>query len=189
MPLFPSLPDDALVKDAYPLNPKLFRVWCEVEEGIMRGPSAFSPGQRELMGAFCSALNEGTYCQSSHWEAAVAFGIDRALFEPLMENLDSAPIEDNLKPVFRFLKKLTLTPSRMTSGGCRRGIRRRLGRKSVARRRHGVLLLRLHEPFRRRPWPAFGPRVVRGQGAAPHEGRVRCPIRGGDERSKLDHSR
>ena len=71
MPLFPSLPEDALVKDVYPMNPTLFRVWCEVEEGIMRGPSELSPGERELMGAFCSALNECTYCQSSHWEAAV----------------------------------------------------------------------------------------------------------------------
>jgi uncharacterized peroxidase-related enzyme len=113
MPLFPSLPDDALVKDVYPLNPKLFRIWCEVEEGIMRGPSKLSPGERELMGAFCSALNECTYCQSSHWEAAVAFGIDREIFDPLMESIDTADVDEKLKPIFRYLEKLTLTPARM----------------------------------------------------------------------------
>ncbi len=113
MPLFPSLPDDALVADVYPMNPKLFRVWCEVEEGIMRGPSAFSPGEREMMGAYCSTLNACTYCASSHSEAAIAFGIDRAVFEPLMEDIETAPVDDTLKPVFRFLNKLTLTPSRM----------------------------------------------------------------------------
>ncbi len=113
MPLFPSLPDDALVADVYPMNPKLFRVWCEVEEGIMRWPSAFSPGEREMMGAYCSSLNACTYCASSHSEAAIAFGIDRAVFEPLMEDVETAPLDDKLKPVFRFLKKLTLTPSRM----------------------------------------------------------------------------
>ena len=71
MPLFPSFPDDAIVKDAYPVNPKLFRIWCEVEEAIMRWPSAFSAGERELMGAYCSSLNECTYCYSSHSEAAL----------------------------------------------------------------------------------------------------------------------
>lgn len=113
MPLFPSLPDDALVKDIYPLNPKLFRIWCQVEEAAMRGSSDFTPGERELMGAFCSELNACTYCWSSHFEAAVKFGIPRDVFEPLMSDIDTAPIRDELKPVFHFLKKLTLTPSRM----------------------------------------------------------------------------
>ena len=113
MPLFPSLGEDALVADLYPMNPKMFRHWCEVEEAIMRWPSAFSPGERELMGAYCSSLNSCTYCYSSHSEAAIAFGIDRAVFEPLMEDIDSAPVDDKLKPVFAFLKKLTLSPSRM----------------------------------------------------------------------------
>ena len=113
MPLFPSLPEDALVKDIYPLNPDLFRTWCEVEEGIMRAPSAFTPGERELMGAYCSQLNACTYCQSSHLEAAVCFGIAKEVFEPLMADIETAPIRDTLKPVFRYLHKLTLTPSRM----------------------------------------------------------------------------
>ena len=113
MPHLPSLPDDALVKDVYPLNPDLFRRWCAVEEGIMRGPSAFTPGERELMGAYCSELNACSYCRSSHFEAAVLFGIDRDVFEPLMADVDTAPISEALKPVFRFLKKLTITPSRV----------------------------------------------------------------------------
>ena len=36
----------------------------------MRGPSAFTPGERELMGAYVSRLNSCTYCYSSHSEAA-----------------------------------------------------------------------------------------------------------------------
>jgi uncharacterized peroxidase-related enzyme len=113
MPLFPSFPDDALVKDIYPLNAPLFRDWCKVEEAIMRGPSAFTPGERELMGAYVSRLNSCTYCYSSHSEAAICFGVDPAVFEPLMEGLETAPIDDKMRPVFRFLKKLTETPYRM----------------------------------------------------------------------------
>lgn len=113
MPLLPSLPEDALVKDVYPLNPTLFRHWCVVEEGIMRGPSAFSAGERELMGAFVSQLNACTYCWSSHSMAAKFLGVDPAVLEPLAADIDSAPVDDRLKPVFKYLKKLTETPSRM----------------------------------------------------------------------------
>ena len=104
------MPDDALVKDIYPMNPRLFRSWCVVEDDIMRGPSAFSPGERELMGAYCSQLNECTYCHSSHFAAALLFGIDEAVFAPLMDDIATAPIREDLKPVFHYLHKLTLRP-------------------------------------------------------------------------------
>jgi len=113
MPFFPSMPDDALVKDVYPLNAKMFHAWCEVEEAIMRWPSAFSPGERELIGAFCSKLNECTYCYSSHSVAAKYLGVDASVIEPLMADIDSAPVDDRLKPVFHYVKKLTLTPYKM----------------------------------------------------------------------------
>jgi uncharacterized peroxidase-related enzyme len=113
MPLFPSLPDDALVKDVYPMNPDLFRAWCQVEEGIMRWPSAFSPGERELIGAFCSKLNACTYCYSSHAAAARHLGVDSSVIDPLIDDIDTAPVDERLKPVLRFVKKLTLTPSQM----------------------------------------------------------------------------
>jgi uncharacterized peroxidase-related enzyme len=114
MPLLPSLPDDALVKDVYPLNPELFKPWCEVEEMIMRGPSAFTAGERELIGAYTSALNGCTYCYSSHSEAAQFLGIEAEVFNKLMTDLDSAPLKPELRPVLAFVHKLTLTPSRMT---------------------------------------------------------------------------
>jgi len=114
MPHFPSLPDDALVKDIYPFKPALFRDWCKVEEAIMRGPSAFSPGDREMMGAYCSRLNDCTYCYSSHSETAILFGVDPAVFEALMEGIDTAPVDEALKPVFRYLKVLTLEPYKIT---------------------------------------------------------------------------
>jgi uncharacterized peroxidase-related enzyme len=113
MPFFPSMPDDALVKDVYPMNAKMFHAWCEVEEAIMRWPSAFSPGERELIGAFCSKLNECTYCYSSHSVAAKYLGVDASVIEPLLADIDTAPVDDRLKPVFHYVKKLTLTPYKM----------------------------------------------------------------------------
>lgn len=114
MPLLPSLPTDALVKDVYPINPKLFLPWCQVEEAIMRGESELSAGEREMLGAFSSALNACTYCYSSHSEAAKLLGIEESVFTNMLAEPDKAPVMASLKPILAFVKKLTLTPSMMT---------------------------------------------------------------------------
>src|SRR5262249_48339186 len=107
MPLMPSMPADALVKDVYSIDPQTFRHWLHVEEAIMRGPSAFTAGERELMAAYVSRLNSCTYRASSHSEAAVIFGIDPLSLDALMADVDTAPIDKRFRPIFKFLKKLT----------------------------------------------------------------------------------
>ena len=113
MPFFPSMPADALVKDVYSLSPASFRHWVHVEEAIMRGPSAFTPGERELMAAYVSQLNSCSYCHSSHSEAAVLLGVDRAVLEAIMVDVETAPVDPRFKPIFKFLRKLTQTPYKM----------------------------------------------------------------------------
>jgi uncharacterized peroxidase-related enzyme len=113
MPFMPSMPADALVKDVYSMNPKAFRHWLHVEEGIMRGPSAFTAGERELMAAYVSRLNSCTYCASSHSEAAVILGADPLSLNALMVDVDTAPIDKRFRAIFKFLRKLTLTPYKM----------------------------------------------------------------------------
>jgi alkylhydroperoxidase family enzyme len=44
----------------------------------------------------------------------VNLGIDPAVFEPLAESIDGAPVREELKPLLEFIKILTLTPSRIT---------------------------------------------------------------------------
>ena len=108
------MPTDALVKDVYSINPQTFRHWLHVEEAIMRGPSAFPAGERELIAAYVSRLNSCTYCASSHSEAAVILGVDPLslniplrLENPKIGRVDDAEIvgdriaEDG--PVFRHL--------------------------------------------------------------------------------------
>ncbi|MFK7965647.1 MAG: carboxymuconolactone decarboxylase family protein [Burkholderiaceae bacterium] len=114
MPLLPSLPADALVKDVYPINPKLFLPWCQVEEMIMRGESELSAGEREMLGAYSSALNACTYCYSSHSEAAKLLGIEETVFTHMLSDPDRAPVNEKLKPILSFVKKLTLNPAKMT---------------------------------------------------------------------------
>jgi uncharacterized peroxidase-related enzyme len=99
MPFMPSMPVDALVKDVYAINPQSFRHWLHVEEAIMRGPSAFTPGERELMAAYVSQLNSCTYCASSHSEAAIILGVEPHLLEGLMTDVDTASIEKRFNPI------------------------------------------------------------------------------------------
>src|SRR5499427_4128043 len=98
MPFMPSLPADALVKDVYSINPQAFRHWLHVEEAIMRGPSAFTAGERELMAAYVSRLNSCTYCASSHSEAAVILGVDPLSLDALIANIDTARIDKRFRP-------------------------------------------------------------------------------------------
>ena len=86
----------------------------QLTEIVMRtGDCAFSPEQRELIAAYASGTNQCTYCFNTHRATAEAFGVDPDLFGALFDDLDASPVQDSLKPVLRFVKKLTETPSKM----------------------------------------------------------------------------
>lgn len=81
---------------------------------IMRtGDCQFSSLDRELIAAFASGTNACTYCYDTHRATAEAFGVDEGLLQKLLDDVDSSPVDDKLKPVLRYVKKLTETPSRM----------------------------------------------------------------------------
>ena len=86
----------------------------QLTEIIMRtGDCGFSPEERELIAAFASGTNNCTYCLNTHQATAEAFGVEQGLLAALLEDLESSPVDDKLKPVLRYVKKLTETPSRM----------------------------------------------------------------------------
>jgi uncharacterized peroxidase-related enzyme len=80
----------------------------------MRGPSPLSPGERELIAAYVSGVNSCRYCYGLHSLVARGFGIDESVFKSLMDDIDLAPVDARLKPILRYVRKLTETPSRMT---------------------------------------------------------------------------
>jgi uncharacterized peroxidase-related enzyme len=114
MPLFPSLPENAPVTEVWRRWPESASFMPKVSESIMRGPSPLTPGERELIAAYSSANNDCRYCFGVHSQTAHAFGIEEGLFEKLMQDPDTAPVAEKMKPMLAFVKKLTLTPSRMT---------------------------------------------------------------------------
>lgn len=83
-------------------------------QNVMRGESAFTPGERELIAAYVSGLNSCDYCYNSHSAIAIELNVDPQLLKAILTDLATAPIEEPLRPVFTLIRKLTLTPSKIT---------------------------------------------------------------------------
>jgi uncharacterized peroxidase-related enzyme len=72
----------------------------------MRGPSAWSVGDRELMAAFVSKANECEFCIKAHGAvAAKAYG-DGTKVVAVLADLETAPVDESLRATLRMLGKL-----------------------------------------------------------------------------------
>lgn len=107
------MPADAGLLSVFNLHPATALPLLDYHEALLRGASPLSVGERELIAAFVSALNACSYCHGVHAATAASFGIDETTIAMLLADLDTATIDERLKPLFRYVKKLTLTPSRM----------------------------------------------------------------------------
>ena len=117
MPLLPSLPENATW---YDLDKDYHDLWggpiTPVMHRVMRGPSPLSPGERELIAAYVSGLNRCRICFESHVLIARDFGVDERVLRRLIDDVDTAPLDDRLKPLLRYIRILTEAPGRLTEG-------------------------------------------------------------------------
>ena len=117
MPFISAIGADAKVPHVMAYFSKLGsrsgRPLIDLHEALLRAESPFSVAERELMAAFVSGVNACEYCYGAHAAAAGAFGVSEDLIRHLVADIDSAEVDDRLKPVFRFLKKLSLAPTRI----------------------------------------------------------------------------
>lgn len=114
MTYLPSLPDDAVLLHVFRAYPQTARPLLDYHQALLRGPSPFTVAERELIAAYVSGLNDCHYCHGVHTATAERFGIAEGNLAGLLSDVDSAPIDERMKPVLRYAGKLTLTPSRMT---------------------------------------------------------------------------
>ena len=112
--LFPSLPENAGLQDVFRAFPATVGPLLEFHDRLLRGSSDLSIAERELIAAYVSGLNACHYCHNAHRVFARAYGIAFDVIDALMENVDTAPVEDRLRPLLRYVEKLTLTPTKMT---------------------------------------------------------------------------
>jgi len=112
MPFFSSLPEEAGVRAIWDtFNPKAREGLSIFSRSFMRNDSKLTPGDKEMIAAYVSQLNDSEYCFSGHSRVAVNLGVDKGVFAPLADDIETAPVRDELKPILRFVKILTLTPA------------------------------------------------------------------------------
>jgi AhpD family alkylhydroperoxidase len=82
-----------------------------VTHEAMRGPSAWSVGDRELMAAFVAKLNQCEWCTKAHIAVATGAYGDETKVSSVLADLETAAIEEPLRATLRMLRKLTLEHS------------------------------------------------------------------------------
>ena len=115
MPFLKSLPQNATLPDVFNAFPDAAIPLLDYQERVLRNPSPFTAGERELIAAYVSALNDCDYCQGLHEAVAARLGFGPAVLAVLLEDVDTAPVGTEIKPVFRYARKLTFSPGRVSA--------------------------------------------------------------------------
>jgi uncharacterized peroxidase-related enzyme len=74
----------------------------ELAETLLRAPNTLSPGERELIAAYVSGLNECSFCCSSHSAfAAAQLPEGRSLVEQVRTDLETAEVSTKMRALLR----------------------------------------------------------------------------------------
>lgn len=84
-------------------------------QAAMRGPSAWSIGERELMAALVAQWNACIYCTDVHSRVA-ATHVGREPVDAALSDYGSAPVSAGLKATLAFLETMTLRPRELSDG-------------------------------------------------------------------------
>ncbi|AJE49160.1 carboxymuconolactone decarboxylase family protein [Celeribacter indicus] len=113
MPFLKSLPENAGPPHVFKRHPEVYGPFSEMSEALMNGPSPLSQAERELILAYAAGVMGCDFVYTGHSEVAYARGIPRGTLEALLEDPDSAPVNDRLRPLLAFVRKLAADPNGM----------------------------------------------------------------------------
>lgn len=125
-------------------RPETAKPLGELAEVLLRAPHSMSAGERELIAAYVSGLNECNFCCSSH-SAFAAAQLDEgmSLVDKVRADLDSAPVTPKLRALLRI------------AGAVQAGGRNVTADMVEAARGEGATDVEIHDthvqPVRRRP--------------------------------------
>lgn len=80
----------------------------------LRNDGPLMPKDKKLVAAYVSGFNACQYCFGVHSQTAQAFGVAEEVLTRLLNDVDTTPVDEKLKPLLRYARKLTQEPSRMT---------------------------------------------------------------------------
>ena len=112
MSFLPSLPD-ADMKRTLKREPDIGIPFSQLNQAVMRGDAPFTPGEREFVAAYVSALNASQYCRSEHTAVAAAFGMPAGLLEQALHDVEAAEVSDALRAALVYARKLTVSPTHL----------------------------------------------------------------------------
>ncbi len=113
MSLFPSLPETPHLSDVFKAFPDHLKPLLLYHDALLRGESPLSVAERELIAAYVSGLNACNFCFGAHKMMARAFGVEEAMIDALVTDVDTAPVDDRLKPILKYVAKLKDLPPRL----------------------------------------------------------------------------
>lgn len=114
MALLPSLPETAHLSDLFSAYPQGVAPLMAFADDVLRGDGALSIGERELIAAYVSGLNACVFCHGSHLAYARLFGVDEGVAEAILDDIDTAPVDERMKGLLRYVRRLNQLPSRLT---------------------------------------------------------------------------
>lgn len=114
MSYLPSSPDLTSIAAMLGKYPRRGILLFKLLEDIKSSCSPLNRSMRELIITYTSGLNQCDFCYNTHKAVSEQLGIDEKVFDQLKTDIDSAQVDERLKPVLRYVKKLTLTPDRIT---------------------------------------------------------------------------
>lgn len=113
MPFLPSLPETSHLSDLFRQFPRGVAPLMEYTDALLRDEGELTKAERELIATYVSSLNACTFCYGAHKIYAEAFGIDGAMIEALVADVDSVSGLDKLKPILHYVKKLNFLPGKI----------------------------------------------------------------------------
>lgn len=114
MPFLPSMRKGASLLDLFKTFPETNEPLIRFHEILLRGPSPFTEGERELIAAYVSGLNHCRYCHGVHVATAELLGTPKSVVLDALEDIDASGVDEKMKPVLRYARKLTMQPSEVT---------------------------------------------------------------------------
>lgn len=88
------------------------RSWLRFTCSLLRGPSDWTPGERELLAAFVSRRNECPYCVGVH-TATAALGLARPVDVAMLDGWRDAPFDPRIRAAFELLEKRAADPAQL----------------------------------------------------------------------------
>lgn len=116
MPFMPSMDATDGVPHAFQkFNTGTGKPLIEFHQILMRSEdSPLTVAERELIAGYVSGVNACRYCHGAHTRAAEFFGVPEGLITSLLDDLENADIDEKMKPLLAYTRKLTEAPTKLT---------------------------------------------------------------------------